>query len=384
MDKSKAHPLTPESFEAIIENSLTGVYIIQSGQFQFVNSRMAEILGFDQPQDLIGKDFLEIIHPDDSEMVRDREFQRETTPVTPSHYCYRGMKTDGTLVWLEMSGTTASYRSKPANIGNIIDITSRKNAEDKWQESEQKYLSLLDDIDGGYFENDLQGILSFVNDSYCRIFGYEKQELIGTSFRRLVSDDASADEIYEDYNQMYTTGDPLKGKAYSFLTKDGLVKHIEIRSSLNISPKGKPIGFKGIVRDVTDKTMATQALQESEEKYRTILETIEDGYIEVDITGTTTFCNEKTCQIFGYPRQEFMGMNNRQYMDEESARHVYKAFNKVYRTGNPERGVVYDIIRKDQNKRIVEINVSPRKNKTGDVEGFNGIVRDITDRVKSI
>ena len=124
-----------------------------------------------------------------------------------------------------------------------------------------------------------------------------------------------------------------------------------------------------------------EALRESEEKYRTILENIEDGYIEVDIAGNTTFCNEKTCQIFGYSHEELMGMNNRQYMDKEAAKDVYSVFNQVYRTGIPEKGVAYEVIRKDRSKRVVEINVSLRKNRTGQVEGFNGIVRDITDRV---
>ena len=391
MDKPKEHSptnvlelerllQTQETFQTIIENSLTGMYIVQSGQFHFVNSRMAEILGFDQPNDLIGKNFWEVVHPDDREMVGDRERLRETTQVDPNQYIFRGMKTDGTLVWLEISGTPASYRGEPANIGNIIDTTHRKNAEAGWQDSEQKYLSLLHDIEEGYFENDLKGDLTYVNDSYCQIFGYERPELIGASFRRLVSDDISADQIFDDYQEMYSTGNPLKGKVYSISTMDGLVKHIEVKSSLNLSSNGEPIGFRGIIHDVTDKILATEALRESEEKYRAILENIEDGYIEVDIAGNITFCNEKTCLIFGYPREELMGMNNRQYMAEETANKVYKAFNKVYHTGVPEKGVAYEIIRKDRSRCIVEINVSLRKNKTDDVEGFNGIVRDITDR----
>jgi len=372
-----------ESYRTIIENSLSGMYIIQSGQFKFANSRMAEILGFDCRDDLIGRNFWEVVHPDDSAMVKERELQRETTQVDPSHYVYRGMKTDGTLIWVEMSGSPATYMGKPAVIGNIIDITSRKNAEEAWQESEQKYRTLLDDIEEGYFENDLKGVLTYVNGSYCRIFGYHEEELIGQNFRRLLSDDASAEEISDDYNQIYKTGQPLKSKTYSLSIKEGIAKHIEITSSLNLNSNDKPIGFRGIIHDVTDKILATEALHESEEKYRTILENIEDGYIEVDVAGNTTFCNEKTCQIFGYPREELMGMNNRQYMEKEAAKAVYKEFNQVYRSGKPGRPVAYEVIRKDSSRRFVEINISLRKDKRGEIEGFNGIVRDITDRVEA-
>jgi two-component system cell cycle sensor histidine kinase/response regulator CckA len=125
---------------------------------------------------------------------------------------------------------------------------------------------------------------------------------------------------------------------------------------------------------------AEEALRSSEEKYRTILENIEDGYYEVDIAGNFTFFNDSMCRIYGYPEEELMGMNNRQYTDQENAKKLFKAFNKVYRTGESIKQFDWEIIRKDGTKRSIESSVSLMKDSSGNRIGFRGVVRDITER----
>ncbi|MCL0081952.1 PAS domain S-box protein [Dehalococcoidia bacterium] len=120
--------------------------------------------------------------------------------------------------------------------------------------------------------------------------------------------------------------------------------------------------------------------RENEERYRAILEGIEDGYYEVDLAGNFTFFNDSLCRMFGYPPDELMGMNNREYTDAENARKLYQAFNKVYRTGETVKAFDWEVIRKDGTKRFAEASVSLIRNSTGQPAGFRGIVRDITER----
>ena len=101
-----------------------------------------------------------------------------------------------------------------------------------------------------------------------------------------------------------------------------------------------------------------EALREREEKYGIILDSIEDGYYEVDIAGNLTLFNDSLCNIIGYPRDELTGMNNRQYMDEETAREVYQSYNKVYTTEKPHKGFEYELLRKDGTTRNVEVSIS--------------------------
>jgi len=135
-----------------------------------------------------------------------------------------------------------------------------------------------------------------------------------------------------------------------------------------------------LAKEITERKQAEVALKQSEEKYRTILESIEDGYYEVNIAGDFTFFNDSLCKISGYTKDELMGMNNRQHTDKENDKMIYQAFNKVYRTGKPNIGTQYEIIRKDGTKRQVEASASLMKDAEDKPIGFRGIIRDITQR----
>ena len=113
-----------------------------------------------------------------------------------------------------------------------------------------------------------------------------------------------------------------------------------------------------------------ESQNESEEKYRTILENIEDGYYEVDLAGNLTFFNDSICKLLGYSRKELMGMNNRQFTDKENSKKLFQAFNKVYKTGKPTKEFDWQIIRKDGTKRYIEASVSLLKNSSGKPTGF--------------
>lgn len=134
-----------------------------------------------------------------------------------------------------------------------------------------------------------------------------------------------------------------------------------------------------------------QALRESEEKYRAILENIEEAYYETDLTGSFTFFNDALCQMLGYARDELMGMNYRQYMDEETAEKAYHTFNTVYLTGEFAKILDWEIIKKgrgvttkDGARRAVAASVSLMTDPVGDEPiGFRGIVRDVTERKRA-
>ncbi len=137
------------------------------------------------------------------------------------------------------------------------------------------------------------------------------------------------------------------------------------------------------LRDI-ERKHADGALRESEEKYQTILPNIEDGYYEVDLAGNMTFFNDSMCRILGYSGDELKGMNNRQYMSEDTAKIVYQTFSEVLRTGKPSKGFDWELIRKDGEKRFLETSVSLIRDPRGSPVGFRGIARDITQRKKII
>lgn len=121
------------------------------------------------------------------------------------------------------------------------------------------------------------------------------------------------------------------------------------------------------------------ALHESEDKTQNILNSIEDGFFEVDLSGNFTSFNESLCRIIGYSRKEMMGMGYRDYSKENGDK-VYATFNKVFKTGESVKEFDWEIYKKDGTKRYVEASISLIKNSGTEPRGFRGIVRDITER----
>ena len=136
-----------------------------------------------------------------------------------------------------------------------------------------------------------------------------------------------------------------------------------------------------IIAGALSKHDAEEKLKESEERYREILATIEEGYYEADLQGRITYCNDAACKLFGgYSREELLGLTyDKLYTKPEEA---YNTFNQVVKSGKPEKGLILEMIRKDGSVRFGEISISLVKDKEGKVTGFKGIGKDVTDRIE--
>jgi len=131
---------------------------------------------------------------------------------------------------------------------------------------------------------------------------------------------------------------------------------------------------------INKRVLAESALRESEEKFRTIIETTPDGYYEVDIAGNFTFFNDSICTIFGYSRPEIATMYQQGLLDETNAQIVTNTFKKVLETREPVKSLGWTLINKDGSRRFVESSVSLINDPKGNPTGFGGFIRDVTQR----
>ena len=137
---------------------------------------------------------------------------------------------------------------------------------------------------------------------------------------------------------------------------------------------------KVLKQEIGERALAEDHLRESEEKYRSILESMAEGYYEIDISGNLKFFNDAFYKIIGYSREDLMGTYYRKFTDPQDAGRVFRAFNNVYVSRKPSKDFEWQIIRKDGEKRHLEASVSLIKGPDGLPNGFQGIIRDVTDR----
>jgi two-component system sensor histidine kinase/response regulator len=131
---------------------------------------------------------------------------------------------------------------------------------------------------------------------------------------------------------------------------------------------------------INRRILAESALRESEEKFRTIIETTPDGYFEVDLNGNFTFFNDSMCTILGYSRQEISTMKQQKWLDETNSQKLTNTFHKVLENREPVKSLGWTLISKNGSQRFVESSVSLINEPKGNPAGFGGFIRDVTQR----
>jgi two-component system response regulator HydG len=290
-----------EGYRTIFEKSLVGLYVIQKGRFSYVNSMLSHILGYESPEELIGKSFWEVIHPDDRELIR-LSMEVEQAPGHQDWPVIRVFKKDGTMLWVRMGGSTTAYRGRPANVGHLIDLTPFKKTEKTLRDSLEKYSKIFNEVEDGVAEVDLKGNITLVNNGAARIWG---RTLGGSNYRSYV-DEETAKKVYQTYNQVFGTGIPGKF-CYEIIRRDGIRRIIEDSVSLIRNAEGKITGFRAVARDVTDRKETERELSEHRTRLEGIFASVKDGIITVDPELRIIEANKSTENICGITGKEVSG-----------------------------------------------------------------------------
>jgi len=250
-------------YRGIVETGGAGVLIGEpSGRITFVNQAFCKMLGYSQ-KELTGEPFAKFIHPDDIAMVMEKFAEGLAHPEAEYHLEFRAKHKDGHIVWIYPSVSPIVRNNiLTSGMAIVFDITERKRLEEDLKRSEERYRTILEEIQDNYFETDLEGNFTFVNDSMCRILGYsKKEELIGMNYRTFtVKQDI--DVIYRDFNRVFRTGETMKGLAYKFVDRNGNIGFEELSVSAIKDETGRVIAFRGISRDVTERIRLERELHD--------------------------------------------------------------------------------------------------------------------------
>jgi PAS domain S-box-containing protein len=178
-------------------------------------------------------------------------------PVNPSELLAR-LNTSVRIINLEIARKNAEIQIR--QYSESLEETILKRTE-QLRSSEEKYRTIIETIEDGYYESDLKGRLTFFNDSTLKYSGYTKKELFHKSFREFALD-KSIPKLFKIYRQVYKTGCPVKRIEWLMKAKSGDIKFMDCSASLITNTKGRPRGFRGIIRDVTDqKKLETELVE---------------------------------------------------------------------------------------------------------------------------
>ena len=248
------------------------------------------------------------------------------------------------------------------------------------RKSKEKYQTILESIEDGYYEVDTSGNFILFNDSLCNILGYPKNRLIGRNLRDFDDSDNHL-RGYEAFNKVFTTGIPTKEFDWEIKRKNGERRNVEASISLMRDPDNKrPIGFRGIIRDITDRRQALEALHESEEKFRVLVEESPLGISLLDADNRYEYVNPKFIEMFGYGLEDIP--TGREWLRKAYPDKNYRArVIHEWLTGLKEYGIgearprTYDVRCKDDSIKIIHFRSVTME--TGEQITF---CEDITDQ----
>jgi PAS domain S-box-containing protein len=372
-----------EKYRSILEDMQEGYWETDlTGNFTSFNNAICRLLGHPQKK-LMGMNYRAYTNAKDVDRVYKafNQVYRTGEPIRNMHY-------EITQKGNSKKFAETSVFPKRNDKGEIIgfrgvsrDVTKRLQMEEALRHSEERYRTIMDEMDEGYYETNPAGNYTFFNDAICKKLGYTREELMGKNFRIHTAPE-DVKKITDAYAEIYRTGKPLKWFSPAQIRKDGTQIFAEDSVSMLQNEKGEIIGFRGISRDVTERVQMEEALKQSEEKYRTVLEDMEESYYELDSAGNFTFFNDAMCRQLGYSREELMGMNYKAYTPPDDVKEVFKIYNGIYRRGEPVKSFPMKRIRKDGTIIFAESSAFPIRNERGEIVGFRGVIRDVTERMR--
>ena len=222
----------------------------------------------------------------------------------------------------------------------------------------------------GYSSEETKEILSHWKEfDLERVIAPGSMDAFSDAVRKWITEYAKLDASEPDY--------PME---LEMIRKDGSTVWTETKNSFLRDSNGERAGFFSITRDISRRKDNREKLLKSEERYRNILESIEEGYFENDLAGNFTFFNNALYRAMGYSKEELMGMNNREYTTPKTSKQTYEIFRKIYDTGKPAKISDYEMVGKDGSMRIYDLSASLISDSSGRPVGFRGVIRDITER----
>ncbi|MEO0080516.1 MAG: PAS domain S-box protein, partial [candidate division WOR-3 bacterium] len=239
----------------------------------------------------------QLVHPSEQTEALQRHRLRLRGEDIPKQYETVFVRKDGRAIPVEVTGARTVWRGELANLTIIRDITKRKETEAALRASEAFSRTLIESTRDGIFCVDRQGRFTFVNDVIVRRSGRPREWWLGRDHIAVLrpQDQALVRRMFESV----LTGEVVPPVAAAYETARGQLLHIELNEAPLFDDQGSVIGAMGISRDITERQKTLEALKESEERFRALVQLSPDG-IGVHQDGKIVMVNPAGAKLLGY------------------------------------------------------------------------------------
>jgi len=285
-------------YKTIATKTPVGVFIHNGKNFVYVNPGVSEISGFTEAE-LLNMSFDALIQPDDKKLVQERASARLKGLLPPNNYPVRISTKTGQIKWIELCCSQEIINAHNVILGTATDITERVLAEQELKQSEKKYSSLVENAPLGVILLDKEGTIIYENQSFRNVIGVpmgQQSKAMGTKIQLMPNVvQAGATGAITDLLK----GQPIKNLVIPFIS----IYKKELFLSVNAFPiqdeNLQPNGGVMMIQDITEKKKMEDNLRESEERYRTLVETTDTGFVIIDAQGAVLGANNEYLRLTG-------------------------------------------------------------------------------------
>ena len=358
-------------YRSLVEATSDSIYMMDNQcRYLYVNPKHCTRLGL-QPDNLIGRNYSEFHSAEETNIfaadiakifISGESFQRQ--------YC--SQRDGGEFLRTFSPVKTPSVEDKIV----AVSIISKNITE--WKLAEHLYATLAEKSPIGIFiVQDKR--FCWANQRFQDNTGYTTDDIIGADSLFMVHPDDR--EHVRLCARLMMRGESVFPYEYRVVTKKGeILWYMGTVTSIEYKYQSATLGCQ---MDISLQKRAEDALTQSEERSRTIIDSITDAYYEVDLEGNLLLFNESFLELCGYRQEEMLGVPYKRYVDKKNADIAFRAFSQVYKTRKPLNKLEWEIINKSGETRQVELSVSLACDAEGKPKGFRGIMSDITMRRKA-
>jgi len=356
------------------------VALDNEGNITLINKRGLEILGY-QREELLGKNWFKTCLPDRFQKdILDVYHQLIRDEVEPVEYYENPVLTKDGKERIIAWHNTALRNPGGEIVGSLSsgeDITERLLAEEALQESENRLKGIFESIPSPVVLYNTEGHPLYLNPAFTELFLWSLDELKGQRIPFVPDDQKELSD--RKIGEVYRTGKVVNYETRR-LTKQGDVLDVIVSGAFVTGPDGDPVEMVAILTDITEQKLAEKALRESEEKYRTVLESNPDPVVVYDMEGRVIYLNPAFTRVFGWSLEEQIGKKIDRFVPEKNWPETRMMINKVTVTGESFSGVETRRYTKEGNILDISISGSCYRDHKGNVSASVINLRDITEQ----